>query len=246
MAEHEQKPSMTAETAEQQPASASSSAAKTSRPLRSPAFYMLFGILTGALLCLIILVALEVLAYPAMPEPYAPPPTPPPPSEQALENSRLVPARVYFEAQRESCQLVALGLTEDGAIQTSDTTNKAAWYKYGASPGDPGNAILSGHDRWRGMTGAFDVVKQLQIGDQVTIEFTDGSFRFFTVISNNTYGLDSFPLDITQIEGPSRLTLITCYGDYESTIETSLSRVVVVCEELRRQRLTGYTRLPAE
>ncbi len=143
------------------------------------------------------------------------------------------PVKIYFNDAEVSASIEPVGLTEDGAMDAVASATVAGWYEDGPSPGQYGNALIDGHVRWKGRIGTFSVLNDMQVGDEVVIEYEDGSFRYFYTQSVNVYLLEEFPPEVmaTDEGGEPRLTLITCLGDYDQSIGTSRSRVVVVLRE---------------
>lgn len=178
-------------------------------------------------------------------EPYSPPPkeiTPPPnmamgtpdpnvtPDPNATPEPRRTPEKLYFTEREIMCDVLPVGVNSDGAMDTLDSHNQAAWAEYGPSPGEEGNAIINGHVRFRGKKGYFSILKDMEIGEEVAIEYNDGSVRYFKVRSVDTYYLYELPPTVMGLGGDTRLTLITCLGDFNHDIGTSEHRVVVVCD----------------
>ncbi len=160
----------------------------------------------------------------------APDPTPTPEPEPEIIVP-LVPTMIYFETQKKQSVVHSVAYATDGSIGTVDSATDAAWFNQGSSPGDPGNAIISGHVRFKGKRGTFSILKEMEPGERVIVEFEDGSLRYFDVESRNEYVLTAFPSFVTDLDGETRLTLITCKGDWSDDLGTSLTRVVVVCKE---------------
>jgi hypothetical protein len=100
----------------------------------------------------------------------------------------------------------------------------AFWWKFGAKPGQPGNAVLAGHvDRNDGSRAAFWNLGQIQPGDQITITEQAGQRFTFQVTQVRAFPIpDGGPTDpiIERVFGPAttaNLNLITCYGDWIGT-----------------------------
>ncbi len=142
-----------------------------------------------------------------------------------------VPVKIYFSSQKISTDIVPVGIDKNNVMEAPDDPGIGGWLKFSVVPGEPGNAILDGHDSFRGVKGIFSVLKKLELGDEVIIEHADGVFSHFKVTDINTYLATEFPDDVMQVtnEGDPRMTLITCLGDYDFT-GYSKSRVVVICE----------------
>lgn len=227
-------------------------AAKPKGHLRTKAFWVLVYTTLTLLLC--IGVTLIVRQYVIIPGEYTPPdslilasrsptPTLPPeatplPTPEPTPYIKYAPIRIYFDAHKLQSDIQPVGLAEDNSIDTVPSATISGWYEGSSAPGDPGNAIIGGHVSWRGKRGTFSVLHDVKIGEQITIEFENGMVRYFEVISQNTYAVADFPSFVTDLDGDTRLTLITCLGDYDRTQRMSLSRVVVECvekTELRRE-----------
>ncbi len=100
----------------------------------------------------------------------------------------------------------------------------AFWWKFGAKPGQPGNAVLAGHvDRPDGSRGTFWNLGQIQPRDQIIITEQSGQRLTFQVTQVRAFPIpDGGPTDpvIQRVFGPAataNLNLITCYGDWIGT-----------------------------
>lgn len=176
------------------------------------------------------------------PTPYTPPPTPvattarPTPTITAIippsptPYVKLFPVLISFPDQQRQCEIVPVGKKEDNEMETVDSPTLAAWYQNGPSPGEEGNAILNGHISWKGTKGTFSILSDMETGEPVVIEYEDGSYRYFHVESVDVYRIDDWPANVLNTGGETRMTLVTCLGDYNPSIGTSESRIVVICK----------------
>src|SRR5262249_24467727 len=106
--------------------------------------------------------------------------------------------------------------------QASDPIwGSAFWWKLGAKPGQPGNAVLAGHvDRPDGSQGTFWNLGKLRPGDQIIITEQEGQTFTFQVTQATAFPIaDGGPDDplIQRVFGngtTANLNLITCYGDW--------------------------------
>jgi sortase (surface protein transpeptidase) len=129
--------------------------------------------------------------------------------------------------------VIPLGLNADGTVMVPPANPEApaGWYRYLASPGEPGPAVLLGHvDTYRGPA-VFHQLAALVPGDRITIDRTDGRTVAFTVRSVKTYPKSSFPTEAVygRTDAPV-LRLITCGGSFDRVRRTYLSNVVVYAE----------------
>lgn len=150
-----------------------------------------------------------------------------------------VPVRIYFTDAEIMCDIVPVGIIEEGdragQMDTVDDPDLAAWYSPGPAPGEEGNAIINGHKSWKGKVGRFSVLWNMKIGDEVAIAFEDGSIIYFQVLSVDFYPYDGVPTSVMDPESDfPRLTLITCYGEFDHVASTSKQRCVVVCEPIEK------------
>ncbi len=212
---------------------------------KRPGFiWTLLYILVGAVfLTGVYLILREYVLFPA---PYVAPPTPAPtatiaptlppqvtpvPTPSPTPYVKKIPVRIYFTDHELQADIYPVGVTENNEMATLDSAKDAAWYQFGPSPGEEGNAIINGHVRWKGEKGTFSILKEMSVGEEIVIEFDDGGFKYFTVDTLDTYLLDEVPASVMDLKGESRMTLITCLGDYDRDLGTSRSRVVAVCRE---------------
>ncbi len=104
-----------------------------------------------------------------------------------------------------------------------------AWYQFGPSPGQAGSAVLAAHvDLASQGAGVFFNLRDLEPGDIVEVDYDDGSRQTFRVEARVRYDKGEIPLDVIfATDGPPVLTLITCGGGFNPSIESYDSNVVV-------------------
>jgi sortase (surface protein transpeptidase) len=100
---------------------------------------------------------------------------------------------------------------------------------YSAAPGEEGNSIIAGHRSKNHVAGTFKALWYVEINDAVVIDFEDGSQRWFYISSINRYPFDEVDPSVMEFDGETRLTLITCIGEWDNAAGTSSERMVVVC-----------------
>lgn len=146
------------------------------------------------------------------------------------ETAKRIPVKIELPSLDISAQIQPVGLDNEGRVDTIPDALEIGWYKYGATPGAQGNAILVGHRDWQGQLGSFRNIERLNPADTAKIEFEDGSSKSFKVTSNNTYPLDQVPANVMQLKGESRITLITCAGKFIKEKGGYQSRVIVILQ----------------
>jgi sortase (surface protein transpeptidase) len=118
---------------------------------------------------------------------------------------------------------------ETGQMDVPANVSEVGWYRFGPKPGEPGSAVLAAHVDLDGYgPGVFFDLEVLEPGDRIEIVYADDTKRTFEVEARATYLKDELPLDVIfSREGPPALTLVTCGGDFNSSISSYDSNVVV-------------------
>jgi LPXTG-site transpeptidase (sortase) family protein len=110
-----------------------------------------------------------------------------------------------------------VGTKATGEMDEPEGPFDVAWFKGSPMPGDPGNAILTGHLDYRGnppRTAVFWDLKKLVPGDEVVVRTARGPLTF-KVESSALYERSNAPVE--QILGWAMgkvITLITCEGQF--------------------------------
>jgi sortase (surface protein transpeptidase) len=107
----------------------------------------------------------------------------------------------------------------------------AGWYKHGADPGsEAGTTVIAAHvDSPRYGIGPFSQLKNASVGATITVTSADGTARDFVVESVERIGKTQLPLDeVFDRDGPPRLALITCGGQFDSGTGHYVDNIVVI------------------
>lgn len=170
---------------------------------------------------------------PPVPAP-APEPAPPPEPEPVGPTSPPVSITVASIGV-DAAVVVPVGLQDDGAMEIPEDVATIGWYDPrtilpGVVPGATGTAVLSGHVDSRSQgRGAFYDLRLLEVGDEVDITHADGTVTRFVVTGRTSYGKSEIPLaDIFVWDGPPRLALITCGGEFDRTARSYEDNIVVL------------------
>ena len=143
------------------------------------------------------------------------------------------PVTLLIPSLNISAPVKALGVTVDYSLEAPAGISEVGWYRLGATPGSPGNAIMSGHLGYPGGKPAiFNSIPRLHSGDEVEVQFADGTAVRFAVDRVYKTPYRNLPADFFATQGPSRLTLITCIGDYRANELTYSDRLVVEARPL--------------
>lgn len=140
-------------------------------------------------------------------------------------------------------RLLHLGRTRNGSMQVPNlytSASEAAWYKYSATPGQVGTAVIEGHvDNYRGPA-VFFRLGALKPGNHIYVTLADGITAVFRVTGVREYTKAKFPASVIYgSTGYAALRVITCGGTFDYTTRHYLSSVVVYAS------LVSSTRSPA-
>lgn len=131
--------------------------------------------------------------------------------------------------------LVRLGLQRDGEIEAPRDYAAVGWYEHGPSPGQAGPAVIGGHVDSRTAPAVFHRLEELESGDTVRVERTDGTTAVFTVYAVEQYPKDDFPTE--RVYGPTggvaELRLITCGGRFDEDTRSYRNNTVVYAKLTR-------------
>jgi sortase (surface protein transpeptidase) len=86
------------------------------------------------------------------------------------------------------------------------------WFRLGAQPGEPGTALFFGH---RARHGAFWHVPDMKKGTVIRVRGRNGVTTIWKISSLQTISKNELPQTLFQIDGPPRLALVTCGGDFD-------------------------------
>lgn len=129
-----------------------------------------------------------------------------------------IPVHVKIPAIGVSTKVLPVGLDENGATAIPSDITKVGWYDLGVAPGaDQGSAVLIGHrDGVVQGHGVFYDLGSLSLGDRVIVLNSAGEQLAYKIVAREFIKKKKLPLDeLFAIDGPPRLTLISCGGYYD-------------------------------
>ena len=160
------------------------------------------------------------------------------PKEPSLRRS--APVSVAIPEIGVRSPLLRLGLNPDGTIQVPDlatSADEAAWYKYSATPGQIGAAVIEGHVDSQVGPAVFYRLGALHPGDRIDVTLADRMTAVFRVTGVREYAKDNFPT--TMIYGATNyasLRVVTCGGTFDSGSGHYLGSVVVFASLVSSER----------
>ncbi|MFH8899251.1 class F sortase [Streptomyces coeruleorubidus] len=183
--------------------------------------------------------------------PHAPPAVPtaapansaapdPPPSSAAPHRSdasgtgphlpRSRPVRLYIPKISVNAPFTDLAIGRSGQLEPppADDINLVGWYAKGASPGEPGTAIIAGHVDTATSPAVFAGLSALKKGDRFHVARADGSRATFVVDGTESFDKDDFPSERVYGDTPdAQVRLITCAGAYDRKARDYTENLVV-------------------
>ena len=141
----------------------------------------------------------------------------------------ITPAHLLLPSIGVSAEVEEVGKKTNGAMATPKTFDSVGWYKFGARPGEAGNAVFAGHvNNALTRAGVFEHLIDLKVQDTVAVSDASGQTLLFAVSEVDDYSNDIAPLArIFSQEGPAGLVLITCAGDWDPKAHSYNKRLVV-------------------
>jgi hypothetical protein len=141
------------------------------------------------------------------------------------------PVHINVPAIGVSSDMPQLGLNPDGTVEVPPlaANSQAGWYKFSATPGAVGSAVVLGHiDSAAYGPGVFYHLGDLQPGDEIDISRADGSTAVFRTDRVAEYPKTAFPTDLVYSPTTySSLRLITCGGAFDSQDRNYLDNIIV-------------------
>lgn len=115
-----------------------------------------------------------------------------------------------------TAKLIRKELTADGTLPIPEGLDEATWWgtKLGA---EQGASLLSGHVNWKGAKGPFDELWRLKTGQDVSLVDTDGGkwvYKISEIVTVHKTKLAEQSEKLFGPDGPHRLVLVTCGGEY--------------------------------
>lgn len=135
-----------------------------------------------------------------------------------------------------TAKLVRKEITADGTLPIPEGLDEATWW--GAKLGDAqGAALLSGHVNWKGKKGPFNELWSMKNGQEVTVADTAGGhwvYRVRDVVTVHKDGLADRAQALFGQDGPHRLVLVTCGGEYVGGTEGYEDNRIVTADLVSR------------
>ncbi len=161
-------------------------------------------------------------------------------SQELIEADAPMPTRIGIPRIGIDASIVVMGLDADNYPEVPNSGAEVAWYTFSAPPGRGSNAVFSGHVDWyywdMPVEGVFYHLRELQIGDQISVDLEDGSQLRYKVTGNVAVSYDDpNVIDVMDPTSKDVITLVTCGGtwqrDYSNPNGGNYSHRVIVRAE---------------
>lgn len=142
------------------------------------------------------------------------------------------PIRLVIPKISVNAPVLAMGLTPDNKMDVPVDFVNAGWFKLGTKPGEKGSAVIGAHvDNGGAIPGLFKNLKNLQLGDTITVLDADNKILNFRVTEIGVYDAETRNTNyVYQRNDKARLNLITCHGEWLPEQNTYTKRLVVFTE----------------
>ncbi|RSM82357.1 class F sortase [Amycolatopsis sp. WAC 01375] len=151
-----------------------------------------------------------------------------PPVVKPFNGTRPTNVRIPKIGAESSLVTVAIGKDGKMSVPSAKTPMQAAWYRLSPVPGDVGPSILLGHVDGNKQPGIFYKLKDVNPGDEVLVDRSDGKSLKFVVEKKDQVPKDQFPEEAVygNTDKP-QLRLITCGGVFDKEEHSYKDNVIV-------------------
>ncbi len=133
------------------------------------------------------------------------------------DQAAAAPVRLVVDGIGVDAAVASVGYDARRAeMEVPAAADLVGWYRFGATPGEAGSAVLAAHVDFNGRAGAFFRLHELEQGARLTVVLDDGSRQRWEVVARRQYGKELLPTDaIFDRGGEPRLALVTCGGPFD-------------------------------
>lgn len=163
------------------------------------------------------------------------------PVQGVIAQPRIPPVRLSIPRINIDAPVVEMGLDSRDYPEVPDSGSDVAWYGFTSTPGRGSNTVFSGHVDWiyweMPLEGVFYHLRELQLGDEITVQTVDGASHLYRVTGNVAVGYDDpNVVDVMEPTTKDVITLVTCGGswikDYSAVGGNYSHRVIVRAERV--------------
>ena len=196
------------------------------RSLRTSTCWSLSArIIAGALACVSFSGPLHLAAgSPVAPQPVS--------VLNATKHDRRDVALLILPSYAVTSKIVAEGVNRrTKSVEVPLDPRLVGWFRRGSQPGEVGTALFFGH---RARNGAFWHVPDMKRGTPIRVIGLNGVVTNWKVTALQTIAKDHLPQTLFQIDGPPKLALVTCGGDFDYRIHHYRDNVIAWAEPTKK------------
>lgn len=152
------------------------------------------------------------------------------PSESGLSIG-VEPAVVRVDSIGVEAELIDLGLALDGTMEVPADFDQVGWFAPGGRPGGIGPTVIAAHVDSPTGPAAFFRLHEVTVGDGIVVVDESGTEHSYTVTELQTHKKEAFPTaEVFGASARDELRLITCTGDFDPTLSSYRSNLIVFAE----------------
>lgn len=143
-----------------------------------------------------------------------------------------MPKRILIPKITVDGYIQLVGIDQEYNIAVPSNVHLAGWYVNSVKPGEVGLSIMDGHRDGSSVGGIFRNIEKLAKGDEIQIEYGDGSIKDFKVVEVIQVSIeDAFDIMYEKKDSVARqLNLVSCGGRYLKEQKTYEDRIIVIAE----------------
>lgn len=156
----------------------------------------------------------------------------PGPSTVAIDEPGIAPASLELPDQAAAARVLPSATAPTGELAVPEDPQLLGWWVGGARVGaGSGTAVIAGHvDSAEAGLGTFAALREMEVGDPITVTAADGEAARFVAVAVTQYGKQELPRELFTRDGAPRLALITCTGDFDPQAGSYADNLVVLAE----------------
>lgn len=159
-----------------------------------------------------------------------PAPSSAPPREPALSVG-VEPVAVRVDSIGVEADLIDLGLAPDGTMEVPVDFDDVGWFAPGGRPGGIGPTVIAAHVDSPTGPAAFFRLREVAVGEEIVVVDESGTEHSYTVTELQTHEKEAFPTaEVFGASAQDELRLITCTGDFDPTLASYRSNLIVFAE----------------
>jgi len=150
------------------------------------------------------------------------------------------PIRVRIPGIDVDADVVDLGLNPDRSLEVPEDFEQTGWYTGRSIPGEPGPSVIAGHVDSTTGPAVFFRLRELDEGDLISIDRSDGQTAIYQVNGASQVDKTSFPTELVYgATAEPTLRFITCGGTFDSGAGSYEGNLIVFADHLGTYPTSG-------